>query len=75
MPNLVKSARNIIEFIEKNEVVSKYEDEYSESHEYSQAEKLKELIKELNEAIDASTELRYLSGVPNKRIAANPNSQ
>jgi hypothetical protein len=57
MPNLVKSARNMIEFIEKNNVIVKYDNDYSTSHSTSEGEKLKELVDELNEAIDASTEL------------------
>jgi len=57
MPNLVRASRNMIEFIEQNEVVHKYEDDFSESGEYSQGQKLEELMEELNEAIDASTEL------------------
>ena len=57
MPNLVKSARNIIKFIEQNKVVDKYDDDYTESCDYSQGDVLKKLLQELNEAIDASTEI------------------
>lgn len=57
MPNLVKAARNLIEFIEENEVVSKYEHDFSKSGYKSQGEELEELVAELNQAIDASTEL------------------
>jgi hypothetical protein len=57
MPNLVKAARDLIEFIEQNGVVDQYADDYSEDGPQSQGDKLKELKEELSEAIDASTEL------------------
>lgn len=57
MSNLVKAARNMIEFIDKNNVINKYDDEYTESVEYSQGDKLNKLVEELDEALDASTEL------------------
>lgn len=63
MPNLVKAARNMIEFIEQNEVIDKYDDDFSESGFKSQGQKLKELKEELNEAIDASTELGNMEAI------------
>lgn len=57
MSNLVKAARNVIEFIEQNGVADKYEDEYTEDGQQSQGQRLKELVEELNEATDASTKL------------------
>ena len=57
MPNLVKAARNMIEFIDKNNVINKFDDDYSECCNQSQGDKLNRLVEELGEAIDASTEL------------------